>query len=65
MAKRWRLDAVLTQKGLFSSREQAQRAIMAGEIKVNDRIATKSSLLVDPTVNIEVEPLLNSLVAAD
>ena len=55
MAKRWRLDAVLTQKGLFSSREQAQRAIMAGEIKVNDRIATKSSLLVDPTVNIEVE----------
>src|SRR6185312_6040289 len=55
MPKRWRLDAVLTQKGLFPSREQAQRAIMAGEIKVNDRIATKSSLLVDPTVNIEIE----------
>ena len=29
---------------------------MAGEIKVNDRVATKSSLLVEPTVHIEVEP---------
>jgi 23S rRNA (cytidine1920-2'-O)/16S rRNA (cytidine1409-2'-O)-methyltransferase len=55
MPKRSRLDAVLTQKGLFESREQAQRAIMAGEIKVNDRIAMKSSLLVEPTVTIEVE----------
>jgi 23S rRNA (cytidine1920-2'-O)/16S rRNA (cytidine1409-2'-O)-methyltransferase len=56
MAKRSRLDAVLTKKGLFPSREQAQRAIMAGEIKVNSRVATKSSLLVDPTVLIEIEP---------
>jgi 23S rRNA (cytidine1920-2'-O)/16S rRNA (cytidine1409-2'-O)-methyltransferase len=55
MPKKSRLDAVLTKKGLFPSREQAQRAIMAGEIKVNDRIALKSSLLVEPTVNIEVE----------
>lgn len=55
MPKKSRLDAVLTKKGLFSSREQAQRAIMAGEIKVNDRIALKSSLLVEPTVNIQVE----------
>ena len=38
---------------------------MAGEIKVNDRSRRKSSLLVDPTVNIEVEAALNSLVAAD
>jgi 23S rRNA (cytidine1920-2'-O)/16S rRNA (cytidine1409-2'-O)-methyltransferase len=55
MPKKSRLDAVLTKKGLFPSREQAQRAIMAGEIRVNDRIATKSSLLVDPTVIIEIE----------
>ena len=56
MPKKSRLDAVLTKKGLFPSREQAQRAIMAGEVKVNDHIATKSSLLVGPTVNIQVEP---------
>jgi 23S rRNA (cytidine1920-2'-O)/16S rRNA (cytidine1409-2'-O)-methyltransferase len=55
MAKRLRLDAVLAERGLFPSREQAQRAIMAGEIKVNDRIAIKSSLLVEPSVTIEVE----------
>ena len=56
MPKKSRLDAVLTKKGLFASREQAQRAIMAGEIKVNDRIALKSSLLVEPSVHIEIEP---------
>jgi 23S rRNA (cytidine1920-2'-O)/16S rRNA (cytidine1409-2'-O)-methyltransferase len=55
MAKRFRLDAVLTERGLFPSREQAQRAIMAGEIKINDRIAMKSSLLVDPNVAVEIE----------
>jgi 23S rRNA (cytidine1920-2'-O)/16S rRNA (cytidine1409-2'-O)-methyltransferase len=55
MPKRLRLDAVLTEKGLFPSREQAQRAIMAGEVKVNDRVALKSSLLVDPTGTIEVQ----------
>ncbi len=54
MPKKLRLDAVLTDKGLFPSREQAQRAIMAGEVRVNDRIAMKSSLLVEPTVAIEV-----------
>jgi 23S rRNA (cytidine1920-2'-O)/16S rRNA (cytidine1409-2'-O)-methyltransferase len=55
MAKRFRLDAILTERGLFPSREQAQRAIMAGEIKINDRIAMKSSLLVDPNVAVEIE----------
>ncbi len=57
MPRKSRLDAVLTKKGLFPSREQAQRAIMAGDIKVNNRLATKSSLLVEPTAVIEVEPL--------
>jgi 23S rRNA (cytidine1920-2'-O)/16S rRNA (cytidine1409-2'-O)-methyltransferase len=56
MPRKSRLDAVLTKKGLFPSREQAQRAIMAGEIKVNSRVATKSSLLVEPTAVVEVEP---------
>jgi 23S rRNA (cytidine1920-2'-O)/16S rRNA (cytidine1409-2'-O)-methyltransferase len=55
MKKKLRLDSTLVEKGLFLSREQAQRAIMAGDIKVNDRVATKSSLLVTPTAVIEVE----------
>jgi 23S rRNA (cytidine1920-2'-O)/16S rRNA (cytidine1409-2'-O)-methyltransferase len=45
--KRARLDAVLVQQGLFTSREQAQRAIMAGEVKLGDRILTKASVQVE------------------
>ena len=39
---------VLVEQGLFSSREQAQRAVMAGEVRLADRVLTKSSILVAP-----------------
>jgi 23S rRNA (cytidine1920-2'-O)/16S rRNA (cytidine1409-2'-O)-methyltransferase len=45
MAKRSRLDTVLVARGLFASREQAQRAIMAGQVKVGTRVALKASEL--------------------
>src|ERR1700682_3952615 len=45
MAKKSRLDSVLVARGLFPSREQAQRAIMAGEVRVGTRVASKSSEL--------------------
>jgi 23S rRNA (cytidine1920-2'-O)/16S rRNA (cytidine1409-2'-O)-methyltransferase len=54
MAKKSRLDSVLVSRGLFGSREQAQRAIMAGEIKVGTRVAAKSSELVAPDDAIAV-----------
>jgi len=38
-----RLDQVLVERGLCPSREKAKRAIMAGQVKVNDRIASKAS----------------------
>jgi len=56
MSRKSRLDTALVSKGLFSSRERAQRAIMAGNIRVDDRVSTKASLLVEPTAIIEVEP---------
>lgn len=56
MAKRSRLDLLLVERGLFPSREQAQRAIMAGKVRVGERISSKSSLLVEPNAAIEVEP---------
>jgi len=34
MARKLRLDLLLVERGHFPSREQAQRAIMAGEIKI-------------------------------
>ena len=52
MPKKSRLDQELVTRGAFSSREQAQRAIMAGEIKIGTRVASKASELVEPTAEI-------------
>lgn len=41
-----RLDQRVIQLGLVESREKAQRLILAGHVKVNDRVETKSSHLV-------------------
>src|SRR4051812_24094289 len=43
--KKSRLDNALVARGLFPSREQAQRAIMAGEVKIGTRVAAKPSEL--------------------
>jgi 23S rRNA (cytidine1920-2'-O)/16S rRNA (cytidine1409-2'-O)-methyltransferase len=47
MPKKLRLDQLLVGKGLFASREQARRAIMAGEVMIGTRIAAKTSELLD------------------
>jgi 23S rRNA (cytidine1920-2'-O)/16S rRNA (cytidine1409-2'-O)-methyltransferase len=41
--KKGRLDVVLVDRGFFPSREQAQRAIMAGEVRVGDAVIDKAS----------------------
>jgi 23S rRNA (cytidine1920-2'-O)/16S rRNA (cytidine1409-2'-O)-methyltransferase len=46
--KRSRLDVFLVEQGLCVSREQAQRAVMAGEVKIGDQVVSKSSVLVAP-----------------
>jgi 23S rRNA (cytidine1920-2'-O)/16S rRNA (cytidine1409-2'-O)-methyltransferase len=55
MAKKLRLDQLLVGKGLFASREQARRAIMAGEVMVGTRIAAKTSELLDEQEAITVK----------
>lgn len=40
---RFRLDVALVARGLAASREQAQRAIMAGQVTVNGQLAHKAS----------------------
>ena len=42
--KRSRLDVFLVEQGICSSREQAQRAVMAGEVRIGDQIVSKSSV---------------------
>jgi 23S rRNA (cytidine1920-2'-O)/16S rRNA (cytidine1409-2'-O)-methyltransferase len=44
--KRSRLDVFLVEQGLCASREQAQRAVMAGEVKIGDQIINKCSVMV-------------------
>src|SRR5258708_8103091 len=56
MPEKLRLDQLLVARGLFSSREQAQRAVMAGEIKIGTRIAVKPSQLLAADAAIAVRP---------
>jgi len=56
MSKKLRLDQLLVEKGLFASREGAQRAVMAGEVKIGTRTAAKSAQLLEPDAEIAVKP---------
>jgi 23S rRNA (cytidine1920-2'-O)/16S rRNA (cytidine1409-2'-O)-methyltransferase len=54
MPKKSRLDSLLVARNFFASREQAQRAIMAGEVRVGDHTITKSSELVGADVPVTI-----------
>jgi len=54
MVKRIRIDNLLITRGFFESREDAQRAIIAGEVRAGGHAITKSSELVAPNVEILV-----------
>ena len=56
MAKKLRLDQLLVGRGFFPSREQARRAILAGEVSVATRVADKPSELLDEQTVIVVKP---------
>jgi 23S rRNA (cytidine1920-2'-O)/16S rRNA (cytidine1409-2'-O)-methyltransferase len=43
-----RVDLALVGRGLCETREQAQRAIMAGEVRIGEQVAAKASVLVGP-----------------
>jgi 23S rRNA (cytidine1920-2'-O)/16S rRNA (cytidine1409-2'-O)-methyltransferase len=48
-----RLDILLVEKGIFSSRERARAAIMAGQIFVDDRRVDKCGEKINENANIE------------
>src|SRR5260221_5606331 len=52
--KRIRLDKLLVDSGYFDSRQRAQRAILAGEILVQERVFDKPGTLVLPDAPIRV-----------
>ena len=43
-----RLDQALVERGLCESREKAKRAVLAGQVRINERLARKSSDPVKP-----------------
>jgi len=53
--KKLRLDQLLVGKGLFPSREQARRAVMAGDVKVGTQIAVKPSDLLEEEAPISIK----------
>jgi 23S rRNA (cytidine1920-2'-O)/16S rRNA (cytidine1409-2'-O)-methyltransferase len=53
--KKSRLDTFLVDRGLFPSREQAQRAVMAGEVRIDDQVVSKSSVLVEPGAEVALQ----------
>ena len=54
MAKKQRLDVVMTDRGLVPSRARAQSLILAGKVRVNQSLETKAGTQVDPQAEIEV-----------
>ncbi len=57
VAHRVRLDALLTERGLFPSRARAAAAVLAGDVRLGDdgRRAAKPGQLVHPEVAVAVE----------
>jgi 23S rRNA (cytidine1920-2'-O)/16S rRNA (cytidine1409-2'-O)-methyltransferase len=48
------LDQLLVERGLFSSREKARRAVMAGVIVVDGRVVDKAGAAVNDAARVEV-----------
>src|SRR6187401_1805156 len=57
MPKKLRLDQLLVARGFFPSREQARRAILAGQVSVATRTADKPSELLDEQTAFAVKPM--------
>ncbi len=53
MARKERLDIVVTERGMFKSRSRAKRAIMAGLVFVDGQREDKAGTQIDPEAEIE------------
>lgn len=60
--KKLRIDDALVERGFFESRQRAQRAIMAGEVRMGDHVIAKASELVeaDSLISIAQRPAFAS-----
>jgi 23S rRNA (cytidine1920-2'-O)/16S rRNA (cytidine1409-2'-O)-methyltransferase len=58
MTKKRRLDVLLVERGLADSRNQAQRLIMSGQVRLGDRVLDKPGLRVPVSAEIAVREKL-------
>jgi 23S rRNA (cytidine1920-2'-O)/16S rRNA (cytidine1409-2'-O)-methyltransferase len=56
MAK-MRADLLLLERGLVESRSMAQRLVMAGQVRADGQIVSKSSNLLPTEINLEIKAL--------
>ncbi len=54
-SERERLDLALVERGLAESRSQAQRLVMAGQVRIDGQLALKPSQSVEPGERLEVD----------
>jgi len=54
-SKKSRVDVFLVEQGLCASREQAQRAVMAGEVRIGDQVINKSSVMVETGAAVSLQ----------
>lgn len=54
VAKKKRLDVVLTERGLVPSRARAQALILAGKVRLKGEVESKAGAQVDPDADIEI-----------
>jgi len=50
-----RVDVLLVERGLAESRSQAQRLVMAGQVRVDGQVVNKASTSVSPEVLLDVD----------
>lgn len=63
MARKKRLDILVTERKMFKSRSQAKRAIMAGLVFVNGQREDKAGTQIDPAAEIEYKGTKNPYVS--
>ncbi|HUV27971.1 MAG TPA: TlyA family RNA methyltransferase [Anaerolineales bacterium] len=54
--KKMRIDILMVEKGLIESLAQAQRLVMAGQVRVNGQVVQKPSVSFQADTEIEIDP---------
>jgi 23S rRNA (cytidine1920-2'-O)/16S rRNA (cytidine1409-2'-O)-methyltransferase len=54
MPKKERIDRILIDRSFFSSRTDAQKAVLAGFVKIGTHVVQKPSEVFEPEIEIEI-----------